>query len=95
MPQVRAIAAHRLQQRAMSPARAASFAGAAPRLSSADMAQRTAITAEVKRFLDRPSAPVARFAIPEAPPGAPIGEPAMEWLRAIELQCTWKTLWEW
>jgi hypothetical protein len=95
MPQVRAIASHKLQQRAISPARGASFAGAAPRLSSPDVAQRAAISAEVKRFLERPAAPAPRFAIPDAPPGAPIGEPAMEWLRAIELQCTWKPFWEW
>lgn len=95
MPQVRAIAEYKLQHRGASLPRATNFAGAAPRLSTADLAQRAAIGAEVKRFLERPTAPMPRLAIPDAPPGAPIGEPAMEWLRMIELQCTWRPSWEW
>lgn len=96
MPQVRAIASYKLQQRSTNFGTAGpSFAGASPRLSTADAAQRAAITADIKRFLDRPSAPVARLGQPEPPPGAPIGEPAMDWLRAFDLRCDWKPVWEW
>jgi hypothetical protein len=71
MPQVRAIAAHRLRQRAreQSDAHAALLAD------------------DIKRFLERPSQPEQRMEIPQPPPGAPIGEPAMDWLRRLEPLC--------
>jgi hypothetical protein len=72
MPQVRAVATLKLRQRmqAWSPARA-SATGA---VNSAQMAMNAYLADEIKRFLDRPSPPVPRPSIPEAPPGAPIGE---------------------
>jgi hypothetical protein len=50
------------------------------------------LAADIKRFLDRPAPPATRLEIPEAPPGAPIGEPAMDWLRRLEPPCSY---WEW
>jgi hypothetical protein len=50
----------------------------------ADAAQRMLIAADIKRFLERPidlARPIPLPA-PDAPPGAPIGEPAMDWLAA-------------
>jgi hypothetical protein len=48
----------------------------------ADTAQRTLIAADIKRFLDRPGDPARPIAhpAPDAPPGAPIGELAQDWL---------------
>ena len=42
---------------------------------------------EIKRFLERPSQPATRQSVPEAPPGAPIGQPAMEWIRRVFGEC--------
>ncbi len=39
---------------------------------------------DIKRFLERPSQPASRIDLPDAPPGAPIGQPAMEFLRRYE-----------
>ncbi|HJR59869.1 MAG TPA: zinc-dependent metalloprotease [Vicinamibacterales bacterium] len=46
------------------------------------------LAADIKRFVDRPAAPATRTAIPGPPPGAPIGEPAMEWLWRLEPLCS-------
>ena len=40
-------------------------------------------------LLDRPIAPITTPAIPEAPPGAPIGDPGMDWLAPVGW-CAWK-----
>jgi hypothetical protein len=48
----------------------------------ADTAQRQLLVADITRFLERPldaTRPIP-FPAPDAPPGAPIGEPAMDWL---------------
>ncbi|HKH71118.1 MAG TPA: hypothetical protein VKA59_07185, partial [Vicinamibacterales bacterium] len=47
------------------------------------------LSADIKRFLDRPAAPATRTDLPAAPPGAPIGEPGMDWLRRMEPPCSW------
>jgi hypothetical protein len=78
MSQVRAIASAKLQQQMDAIAGEGNGAGAHERLLAAD----------IKRFLERPAPPAARTDIPSAPPGAPIGEPAMEWLRRIEPLCS-------
>src|SRR6185295_13773581 len=73
--QVRAIASLKLSK-------LAARLRAAVAKTEADTAQRTLIAADIKRFLDRPlnvERPIALPA-PDAPPGAPIGEPAMDWL---------------
>ena len=81
MPQVRAIAAARLTKiqsdRITTP-------------TESDAAHRLLVTADIKRFLERPIAPTARFGRQEAPPGAPIGDPAMDWLRRIGVLCSWQ-----
>jgi hypothetical protein len=46
------------------------------------------LAADIKRFLDRPAPPAQVIQTPQAPPGAPIGEPAMDWLRRLEPFCT-------
>jgi hypothetical protein len=80
MSQVRAIATAKLRARAA----ALVTAGSSPAAAHAAL-----LAADIKRFLDRPAAPVAPTDLPAAPPGAPIGEPAMEWLRRIEPPCSW------
>jgi hypothetical protein len=46
----------------------------------ADLAQRTLIAADIKRFLERPAEVARIIPAPDAPPGAPIGDPGMDWL---------------
>lgn len=79
MSQVRAIVTAQLKARAaMMPS-----TGTTPAASHGAL-----LASDIKRFLDRPAAPATRTAIPAPPPGAPIGEPAMEWLRHIEPRCS-------
>ena len=73
--QVRAIASLRLSK-------LAARLKAAVNKTEADTAQRALIVADVKRFLERPldlARPIP-FAAPDAPPGAPIGDPGESWL---------------
>ena len=49
-----------------------------------EVAQRTLLAADIKRFLARPADPMRIIPAPDAPPGAPIGEPAMDWLARPE-----------
>jgi hypothetical protein len=80
MPQVRALATQRLvglQNAAL---------GATP--TSADTAAAGLIAADIKRFLERPLAPIATPAQPDPPPGAPIGDTGMDWLARVEW-CRW------
>jgi hypothetical protein len=79
MPQVRAIASHRLQRQLT--------ALQAPQTSAAATAHGTLLGADIKRFLERPAPTATRSDIPEAPPGAPIGDPGMDWLRRLEPAC--------
>ena len=80
MPQVRAIATMKLQQ-----ARTAATQVTANTPAGAHGAL---IAADIKRFLERPAQPAAPMTLPDAPPGAPIGEPAMDWLRRVEPACS-------
>jgi uncharacterized protein DUF4953/uncharacterized protein DUF5117 len=83
MPQVRAIASDRLDKQRRKLALAQGTA--------AQSAHAALLAADIKRFLDRPAAPATRGELPEAPPGAPIGEPALDWLRRfIEPACSWE-----
>jgi hypothetical protein len=96
MPQVRAIATLKLQRRAGELARASAEGGFAPGQSptEATVAHASLLAADVKRFLERPATAVApRMTSPAIPPGAPIGEPAMEWLRRVEPRCSWMDGW--
>lgn len=58
---------------------------------------------DIERFLERPAAPATMPDMPNAPPGAPIGQPAMDWLGSLgigqpalnwlhrtEPLCTWE-----
>jgi uncharacterized protein DUF4953/uncharacterized protein DUF5117 len=80
MPQVRAIATMKLQQARTA---ATQLTGNTPAGAHAAL-----LAADIKRFLERPAQPAAPTTIPDAPPGAPIGEPAMDWLRRLEPACT-------
>lgn len=84
MPQVRAIATHRLARRMQQ---SGSMTGG----SDADQAHYQLLAADMKRFLDRPHAAYARPAVVDAPPGAPIGgDTGMEFLRRFEpVRCDW------
>jgi hypothetical protein len=79
MPQVRALASDALQTLAR-PAASAS----AGRLEAAHAAL---LAQDIRRFLERPAASLAPPSIPGAPPGPPIGEPALEYLRSLEPYC--------
>jgi hypothetical protein len=84
MPQVRAIASHALQRQMT--------ALKAPQTRAAAAAHTALLAADIKRFLERPAPPAARAEIPTAPPGAPIGDPGMDWLGRMEPPCS---IWEW
>ena len=79
MSQVRAIATAKLRARAA----VLPSTGATPSAAHASL-----LAGDIKRFLDRPAPPVTATPLPGAPPGAPIGEPALEWLRHIEPACS-------
>ncbi|HXW04113.1 MAG TPA: zinc-dependent metalloprotease [Vicinamibacterales bacterium] len=80
MPQVRALATGRLL-----PYRSVVITDATNPVA----AHRASIAADVRRFLDRPQPPASRLEVPQAPPGAPIGEPALDWLRRVAPPCSW------
>jgi hypothetical protein len=85
MPQVRAIATQKLRQQmgSWTPSPAAG-----PNGQTARAAMNAYLADEIKRFLERPAATVARPAVPEAPPGAPIGDTGMEWIRRNTPACS-------
>jgi Met-zincin/Domain of unknown function (DUF5117) len=89
MSQVRAIASHALKTRMT--VMTANGAG----LTSDRAAHASLLAADIKRFLDRPSVPATRTEIPDAPPGAPIGQPAMDFLRRLEPVCSGFDRFEW
>ena len=51
-------------------------ATASPQPAPGDTAADTLMAADIKRFLERPIAPITLPSLPDAPPGAPIGDPA-------------------
>jgi len=79
--QVRAIASLKLSKLA---ARLKGEAGA----SESEQAQHALLAADIKRFLERPADPLKPIPAPDAPPGAPIGDPGMDWL-APPPPCSW------
>ncbi len=83
MPQVRAIASQKLQQRAQRLA-------AAPSSNAGAAAHAAMLASDIKRFLDRPYTPANRIDAPTAPPGAPIGDPGMDWLGRLTPYCGWQ-----
>jgi len=89
MPQVRAIASAKLAQ--MREAFEQSSSGV-----DADAAHYMLISRDITRFFDRPAEGFTQPATQSAPPGAPIGEPAMDWLRQWDPDCVWWVdPWEW
>jgi len=90
MSQVRAIATLKLQRRSAELGKVAAATTNGGEGNDGDVAQANLLVADINRFLTRPTNPVAiRFGAPLAPPGAPIGEPAMDWFRWLEPDCTW------
>jgi len=47
------------------------------------------LAGDIQRFLDRPGEVVAGRAAPNAPPGSPMGDPALDWLGQMEPWCSW------
>jgi len=80
MPQVRAIASAALNR--------ISGNGFSINPAPGDVTAATLIAADVKRFLERPLAPIPTPSLPDAPPGAPIGDAGMDWL-APPAWCAW------
>ena len=81
MSQVRAIASATLRV----PAAALTATGSSPAAAHASL-----LASDIKRFLERPAPPATATPIPPAPPGAPIGDPGMDWLRMTEPACSWE-----
>ncbi len=73
MPQVRAVASMRLEQLRH---RIMSFNN----VSTAGNAHYALVSRDIERFLSRPADSFSQPGTPGAPPGAPIGEPAMDYL---------------
>ena len=73
--QVRAIASYKLSK-------LATRARTAVNKTELDTAQRQLLAADIKRFLERPLDLARPFqhSTPDAPPGAPIGDPGQDWL---------------
>ena len=87
MPQVRAIASMKLERKAAELSKAAAAADVPA------VAHAVAIARDIKRFIERPAQPIGPAAATVVPPGAPIGEPAMDWLGLVEPPCSiWDTI---
>ncbi|MEE8135159.1 MAG: zinc-dependent metalloprotease [Gemmatimonadales bacterium] len=81
MPQVRAIASYRLSLQQSEITESAALDGA-------DAAHFALLSGDIERFLTRPAEPFSEPNPASAPPGAPIGEPAMNWLAGLDWVCT-------
>lgn len=82
MPQVRAIAASRLEMLQDRLAKSGASTSGSSR------AHGRLIAADIKRFLERPAEPMRPPAKPDIPPGAPIGSVDQEWLTMDEPWCS-------
>ena len=85
MPQARAIATYKLKAMMKAMSQRAVMLNTPD--AEAQSANNEYLADEIKRFLERPSQPATRQSAPEAPPGAPIGQPAMEWIRRVFGEC--------
>jgi hypothetical protein len=81
MPQVRAIASSALAAIQSNRGLGAS--------QPEDVAAQNLMNADIKRFLERPAAPIVSPSTFDAPPGAPIGDTGMEWL-TVPSWCGWR-----
>ena len=52
-------------------------------------AHRMMLARDITRFLDRPATEFTQPATQSAPPGAPIGQPALDWLGRLSSDCVW------
>jgi len=97
MPQVRAIATLRLERMMEQLTdRVRTLTNQATEADWRNAAHFNLLARDIARFLDRPAAEFSRPTTMTAPPGAPIGEPAMDWLRRIEPVCSLGDgRWEW
>ena len=90
MPQVRAVASFRLEQQRDELAEWTDEAG------DANAAHYALLARDIQRFLDRPAETFEQAETSSAPPGAPIGQPAMNWLGRMEPVCSWwDDAWNW
>jgi hypothetical protein len=80
LPQVRALATDRLSRRMAGLRR--------PGATGDESAHRALLAADIERFLERRGDAVDAPSLPDAPPGAPIGEPALDWLLRLEPPCS-------
>jgi hypothetical protein len=85
MPQARAVATFKLKTMMTEMSQRGTLVGTPD--AEAQSANSFYLADEIKRFLDRPAPPAQRQSVPEAPPGAPIGQPAMEWIRRVFGEC--------
>ena len=84
MPQVRAIASFELQRKARD------LAGMVAGSDEANAAAYALLARDIQRFIDRPYAADSAPGTPDAPPGAPIGDPALEFIkRYSQPWCGW------
>jgi hypothetical protein len=82
MPQVRGLATLHLQRIGSQPA-----AGG----SAMDQAQAALLSTDIKRFIERPYSAAGVRQSPAVPPGAPIGDPGMDWLNRLTARyCDWQ-----
>ena len=73
MPQVRAIASQRLERlKVLAAQRSQAY--------DADAAHFALLAGDIQRFQDRPYGALTAPGTPSAPPGAPIGSPAQDWI---------------
>jgi hypothetical protein len=90
MSQVRALATYKLARRGAELGRvsATTDGNGTARAAEPEAAHALSLASDITRFLERPATAVAvRMPSPAIPPGAPIGEPAMEWLRRLDQPC--------
>jgi hypothetical protein len=87
MPHVRAIATDRLSSR-MAALRRTGATGD-------ERAHRALLASDIERFIERPAGAADSPELPEAPPGAPIGEPSLDWLTRLEPPCTFWQMRPW
>ena len=85
MPQARAIATYKLKAMMKEMTQRGVLMNSTD--AEAQSANADYLADEIKRFLERPTQPATRQSVPEAPPGAPIGQPAMEWIRRVFGEC--------
>jgi hypothetical protein len=83
MAQVRALASDALQALART---SGTVSGGRPESAHASL-----LAQDIRRFLERPAAPWTSPVTPAIPPGPPIGEPALDYLRALEPFCSRET----